>query len=128
MIAPRRRSYDLKYQKRAGLTLAALVIAIVYTLSCRKNYSELRDQNTTGPGGRIITNIYYGAGAVEAIDRDRGTIKINHGDIKGHMEAMSMDFHVRDKSLLDQVKVGDPVNFTLEERAGIVVITEISKR
>ena len=118
----------MKYQKRAGLTLAVMVIAIVYTMSCRRSYSELRDQNTTGPGGRIITNIYYGAGAVEAIDRDRGTIKINHGDIKGYMEAMSMNFHVRDRSLLDRVKVGDPVNFTLEEQANIILLTEISKR
>ena len=114
--------------KRAGLTLVALVIAIVYTVSCRKSYSDLRDQKTAGPASQITTNTYHGAGVVEAIDGDRRTIKINHGDIKGYMEAMSMDFHVRDKSLLDQVKVGDPVNFTLEERANIVVITDISKR
>ena len=49
------------------------------------------------------------------INRDEGWIEINHEEIKELMPAMQMEFNVKDKSLLDKVKVGQRVDFTIIE-------------
>jgi Cu/Ag efflux protein CusF len=67
--------------------------------------------------------VYHGRGVVKAVNREKGTIRISHEKIEGYMEAMTMDYHVKDASLLDSVRVGEGVNFTLEDAAGVVSIT-----
>lgn len=76
----------------------------------------------------ITFKTYRSTGVVEAVDREEGTVKINHEEIKDYMEAMTMDFYVRHTWLLDEIKPGDKVDFTLEDAANVVVITEIKRR
>lgn len=71
--------------------------------------------------------VFSGEGVVEGVDRSIDTIQINHGDIKGYMPAMSMPYRVKDKSMLDLVKPGDKVTFTLEDKTGGAVLIEIKK-
>ncbi len=54
-------------------------------------------------------------------------IEIDHQEIKGLMPAMTMDFYVTDKSLLDGIKAGDHIDFTIQNGVGGVVITRIRK-
>lgn len=61
------------------------------------------------------------------INRDEGWIEINHEEIKNLMPAMQMEFNVKDKSLLDNVKVGERVNFTIVETQEGEYLTEIRK-
>ena len=61
------------------------------------------------------------------INRDEGWIEINHEEIKELMPAMQMEFNVKDKSLLDNVKVGERVNFTIVETQEGEYLTEIKK-
>ena len=75
------------------------------------------------PGGKV----FNGAGVVEGVDRSIDTIQINHGDIKGYMPAMSMPYRVKDKAMLDLVKPGDKVTFTLEDTSKGAVLIEIKK-
>jgi len=72
-------------------------------------------------------NIFNGEGVVEGVDKSIDTIQINHGDIKGYMPAMSMPYHVKDKSMLDLVKPGDKISFTLEDTGRGAVLIEIKK-
>jgi len=65
------------------------------------------------------------AGTIDSIDDARGTIKITHGDIPGYMPAMTMDYAVKDKALLEKIKKGDQIRFTIQDNAGVVVISEI---
>jgi len=58
---------------------------------------------------------YPGTGVIVTINRDEGWIEINHEEIKELMPAMQMEFNVKDKSLLDKVKVGQRVDFTIIE-------------
>ena len=58
---------------------------------------------------------YPGTGVIVTINRDEGWIEINHEEIKELMPAMQMEFNVKDKSLLDKVKVGQRVDFTIVE-------------
>ena len=44
------------------------------------------------------------------------------------MPAMSMECRPRDSMLLEALKPGDRIEFTLEDEAGIATIIEIKKR
>jgi len=82
----------------------------------------------TGPAGfpaPVMNQPYAGTGVVMTINRAEGWIEINHGEIKDLMPAMQMEFNVRNKSLLDRVKVGERVDFTLIETEKGEYLTEI---
>lgn len=55
------------------------------------------------------------AGVIQAVDANQGTIQIAHDEIKGFMPAMTMSFHVKKKKMLEDVKAGDKVQFTIKE-------------
>lgn len=110
-------------ENRMNLTLVLLLLAL--TVSCQRQQTSNGNTAAGSPG--VVSATYRGVGTVEAVDPDKRTVKINHEEIKGYMEAMSMDFHTRDPALLNDLKPGDRVGFTLENTAGIVVITGINK-
>jgi len=57
----------------------------------------------------------------------RGGIEIKHEEIKGLMPAMTMEFLVKTRSLLNEVQVGDRVDFTVVETKKSEFITELKK-
>jgi len=70
---------------------------------------------------------HHGVGTVTAIDNKAKKVELKHGPIKsiGWM-GMNMFFNVEDKELLDEVEVGDKVNFDfIETRDKRYVITDI---
>jgi protein SCO1/2 len=52
-------------------------------------------------------------GKVLAVDRSKGEVKVEHGEVKGYMAAMTMDFQLRDADALDTVAPGDGIQATL---------------
>jgi Cu/Ag efflux protein CusF len=66
-----------------------------------------------------------GEGKVVALVPNTSEIVLDHGEIKGFMDAMTMGYKVTPRSLLKTVKAGDKVRFTIdtEKRA----ITKIEK-
>ncbi len=61
------------------------------------------------------------------VDKSLSSVELDHGDIEGLMPAMRMEFFVKEKSLLKNLKVGDKVDFTLEAKDSSEVVSEISK-
>ncbi|MEW6128710.1 MAG: copper-binding protein [Acidobacteriota bacterium] len=76
---------------------------------------------------RKPTVVYQGQGLVEEVHPDTATVQINHEEIKGFMPAMSMPYHVKDKTMLDALKVGDRVNFTVEDSTSGTVLIDLKK-
>ena len=70
---------------------------------------------------------YPATGVVALINKKEGWIEINHDEIKDLMPAMQMEFWVKEKSLLDKVKVGDRVDFTVVETKKGEYLTEIKR-
>lgn len=66
-------------------------------------------------------------GTVNKVKAEDERLNITHGPIEGlGMQGMTMDFSVVDPSMLEDVKAGDKVKFTVEEAAGgQYVITDI---
>jgi len=48
-------------------------------------------------------------GRVESIDREKKRVTIDHEEIKGYMDAMTMPFPVRDERELDGLEAGDTI-------------------
>lgn len=61
------------------------------------------------------SQIYTGRGVIQHIAPDGASIRIAHQDIPGFMQAMTMDFELKDPTVLTGAKVGDEVEFTLEK-------------
>lgn len=62
-------------------------------------------------------------GEVRKIDLSAKKITLKHGEIKNlDMPPMTMVFQVKDPSMLDKVKVGDKVRFTVESANGAMTI------
>lgn len=66
-------------------------------------------------------------GEVRRISKDSNKITLRHGPIKSlDMPPMSMVFTVRDPALLDRLKVGDQVEFSvIKDADGSFVVTAI---
>lgn len=68
-------------------------------------------------------------GEIRKIDKDTGKVTIKHGDIKNlGMPPMTMVFRAKEPAMLDQVKVGDKVNFAVESAAGRLMVTKIEPK
>ena len=112
----------------AGLVFALLPIATITVCNYDRGQKEDGQRNVSGPAAAVETTTYPGVGVVKSINLKRPSIEIDHEDIKGLMPAMTMEFYVKDKSLLDGIRPDDRIEFTLENGVGGLKITEIKKR
>lgn len=69
------------------------------------------------------------SGEVKKVDKSAGKMTIKHGPLQNiGMDAMTMVFRVKDPAMLDQVKVGDKINFVAEEPNGQLMVTKLEKQ
>jgi Cu/Ag efflux protein CusF len=100
--------------QRKTILIAALVILTLCAVSCQKK-----------PTTPVI---HEGVGVIEEVNADASTVQINHEEIKGYMPPMSMPYKVRDKSLLEQIKTGDKVDFTIEDSSAGIFLIGLKKK
>jgi Cu/Ag efflux protein CusF len=82
----------------------------------------------SGPDAAVATRSYPAVGTVKALNLKAPSIEIAHGDVEGLMPAMQMEFDVSDAALLNGLQVNDQIDFTIEDRTGIMRVTAIKKR
>jgi Cu/Ag efflux protein CusF len=70
---------------------------------------------------------YHATGVVRAGIADLGILVITHGDIPGYMPAMTMGFRTASPKILESVRPGDEVRFTLRGTPPNLAITAIDK-
>jgi len=96
------------FKKR--LILPVLLLAILLLVACEKK-----------------TKFYQGVGTIEEVDKSKAMVQLNHEAIEGYMPAMRMPYKVKDASLLDDVKTGDRIEFSVEDGAKGVFLTAVKK-
>jgi Cu(I)/Ag(I) efflux system protein CusF len=65
-------------------------------------------------------------GEVRKIDKEAGKVTLKHGPIANlGMPPMTMVFRVKDRTLLDKVKVGDKVRFVVEQEGSAMTLTAL---
>lgn len=63
-------------------------------------------------------------GEIKAVDKSAGKLTIKHGELKNlGMPGMTMVFRVKDPAMLDQVKVGDNIDFMADKVNGALTVT-----
>jgi mono/diheme cytochrome c family protein len=97
------------------------VIAYAHTLSGHRGPHVASEHPQLGPKPKFVT----GEGTVVALAPQKQQIVLEHGEIKDFMEAMTMGYKINPLSLLDKVKAGDKVRFTIDTDAR--AITKIDK-
>jgi Cu/Ag efflux protein CusF len=75
----------------------------------------------------VFDKPYPGTGVIMIINRKEGWVEIKHEEIKGLMPAMTMEFWLKNRSLVDKVSVGDRVNFTIVETRKGEYLTKLKK-
>jgi len=70
---------------------------------------------------------FHGAGVVRAGLADLGLVVITHGEIAGYMPPMTMGFRVGSPKIVESVKPGDAIRFTLRGTPPNMAITAIDR-
>lgn len=91
-----------------------------------------QDQQHAGHGahGASATNAAAALteGEIKKIDKEAGKITLRHGEIRNlNMAAMTMVLRVQDPAMLEQVQVGDKVQFAAERQNGAITIVQMQK-
>ena len=86
---------------------------------------------TAAPGVSAVDKstikLFDGKGTVTKINLELVSVELDHEEIKGLMPKMTMEFYVKEKAELERLKVGDKVDFVLEDNAGAEQIVSIKK-
>ena len=103
-----------------------LVLSAVAVLSMTSIPSYAKDEMAM-PITKASTNKdIVGKGTIVSEDKASGNVTLKHEAIPAiGWGAMTMEFKVKDKMLLDKVKQGDKVQFTLMPQGQDYVITSI---
>jgi len=127
-----RKSRRIRY-KFLGLILLAMLATVATSACCRCpcNAPDSREspkpETVSDPAAAVQTTTYHGVGIVKSTNVKLPSIEIQHQDIPGLMPAMTMEFYVKDKSLLDGVKAGDRIDFVLENGVAGLRVVGINK-
>ena len=97
------------------------VIAYAHTLSGHRGPHVASEHPELRPKPKFVT----GEGTVIALRPEKEQIVVDHAEIKGFMEAMTMGYKASPTSLMNTVQPGDKVRFTIDTAAR--AITRIEK-
>ena len=107
------------------------LILLISTISGCQNKSDNTDDNSQEPATQSETqqeetvDHFEGHGKVVSIPPSKRNFIVQHGDIPGFMNAMTMAFSVRDTTLLQSVQPQDSIRFEIESRGSSAVVTSI---
>jgi Cu(I)/Ag(I) efflux system protein CusF len=71
---------------------------------------------------------YQGRAKITRIDVKGGSVELDHETIPSAVPAMKKEYLVSDRAMLNGLKLGDEVNFTLRYNNGQATITAISRQ
>jgi protein SCO1/2 len=120
---------------RRLLLNAAIAGIIAMTTGCGHEATPPKTTQKSGAAESLpkkasssVKKVYSLVGLVKGINRDAREVQIRHEDIPGFMAAMTMPFRIKDKVVLDQLKVGDRVEgkLNVEEVDGMVSDYELT--
>lgn len=123
------------------MKLVITVVLLAFLTACSNKQPEGKRDfppygNSPSPQAAASTNPtpsipkggdYPARGKVTKINEKNGSIELDHEDIPGVMPPMRMEFNVKDKAMLNGLKVGDAVDFTLEYKHPAETIVAIKK-
>lgn len=123
--------------RRAPLaTATALLLILAGSIGCDTGNEPVTTEPSDGqPEATAVEQESAGAtteqyairGTVTAVNRDEPSVTIDHEEIEGLMDAMTMKFPVNSLQALEGIEAGDQVQGELIKKDDQYVITEISE-
>jgi Cu/Ag efflux protein CusF len=108
------------------MKLSSWTMFVVSALVAPSAYADSHQIAQPSQASAIAVSTTRADGEVRKVDRDASKITLKHGEIKSlEMPPMTMVFPVKDKTLLDKVKAGDKVRFSVEKQGGTAIVTAI---
>ena len=107
--------------------IQSLLVSAVFAAGGLTALSTIaQTKSDTASDAKSATSKDMTEGEIRKIDKDAGKVTIKHSEIKNlSMPGMTMVFQVKDKAILDNVKTGDKIKFTVVNNDGNMVVTEI---
>lgn len=103
-----------------------LVLAAIATLSLSSIPSYAKDEMAMPASKTTTQKDIVGKGTVVSANKSGDYVTLKHEPIPAiGWGAMTMEFKVKDKMMLDKIKKGDKVQFTLVQQGQDYVITSI---
>ncbi|MPZ77382.1 MAG: hypothetical protein GEU77_12755 [Deltaproteobacteria bacterium] len=115
----------MKTRQTSRQALAVLVGAFAIISGITPISSMQPVGSVFAPAPAIAQTLVEGKGKVIAVTQEKQELVLEHGEIKGFMDAMTMGYKVSSTSLLKGLKPGDQVQFTIDKNKS--VITKITK-
>lgn len=106
---------------KANIKLTVSIAIATFIFACT-NQEALKP---VSPNTDIQT--YKSVGVVKKIDLENGKLTVDHEDIKGYMQPMEMTEPVKDKAMLEIVKIGDKIDFEIERIGSNITFTKLTK-
>jgi len=114
-----------------------LILVPALALSCRPEPEKRTEPSPTPPAAvnpkpielpsPVLGKPYPGTGVITLINLKEGWVEIKHEEIQGLMPAMTMEFWVKNRSLLKRVRVGDTVDFVVVETEKGEFVTKLER-
>jgi len=102
-----------------------LILAAGFALPA---YAQQADHSAAGAARAPQSPASIAEGVVRKVDRKAKSIILKHGPIPSlDMGPMTMQYRVKDASLLDKVKAGDKVHFRAEKIGGEYTVTSLER-
>jgi Cu/Ag efflux protein CusF len=109
------------------LALGAATAGTVWSANHHSAHGQHGQHGQQSPAPSVSSE--WAEAEVRRVDKAAGKITLRHGEIKNlDMPPMTMVFEVAEKSLLDQVKVGERIRFQADKSASGFVVTRIESR
>jgi len=83
-----------------------------------------QEEGGARPAQAAAKETVVGEGKVIATVPNAGQIVVEHGEIKGFMDAMTMGYRIDPPSLLEGLKFGDKIRFTIDVQKKAIVKIE----
>jgi Cu(I)/Ag(I) efflux system periplasmic protein CusF len=104
----------------------AAVLSLPSTITAAQTAHDHAKHATT-PRSAADSASVMADGEVRRVDKDNGKITLKHGEIKNlDMPPMTMVFNVKEKTLLENIRVGDKVKFSAISEEGKYIVVNIA--
>jgi len=103
-----------------------LLAGNAYAMDDMSNMKDMKDMKMPSSKMAAPSKAITGKGTVVSVSKTDGSVTLKHDAIAAiSWPPMTMNFKVKDKMLLDKVKNGDKVDFTLEKDGSNYIVTDI---
>lgn len=107
-------------------TLLVLIAAVSIPSSAQEAASAVPAAVAVAVEAKSVAANSLTDGEIRKVDKEGKKLTIKHEEIKNlDMPKMTMVFQVKDAAMLEKLKTGDKVMFSVEQNGGAMLITEI---